>query len=162
MSTSNEPSAISKPAKSGGCTTCAIVGVVLLGIPLLFCLFIAAVPVIEYSANQFKWSQLGSRNYTITIENDAYAGVCPNTGKWTVTVRDGRVLPGQEALEQYTVEGLFAQASRCILSSPFQSCSVQYDPNYGYPSQVSVTGSSPFGIVEHCTAIQVIGIQIDR
>lgn len=110
--------------------------------------------------NQLKWNSTGSSNYTITVENDVFAGVCLDAGNFRIPVRNGKPAAGFERFSEFTIEKLFEKSYLCGIPRPFYSCSIDYDSDYGYPAGLAIYDTS-FGS-EDCFSIRVLDVQIDR
>ncbi len=111
--------------------------------------------------NQLRWNWTGSSNYTMTMQNDSYAGVCPWAGTWRIPVRNGKVTEHMQ-FGDFTIDQLFFWTRQCAIPTPFESCSIAYDPNYGYPSKLIIRQSFPGVIGENCLSFSKIDVQIDR
>jgi hypothetical protein len=101
------------------------------------------------TVNQDKWQKKGSPDYVIKVHEVALratAGVSVLTVKHGVVesvVVDKPGNPGPEAYSDLTIDGLFAWADWCANQSPGLVCTINYDPQYGYPSYVNVDCTRP-------------------
>lgn len=98
-----------------------------------------------WQTNKSRWKVNGSSNYTLIV---ARGGGLAGTGQETVDVQNGMVIGQSEPqcvgidhcylssvfVTKLTVEDLFHEAENC--TGLLLSCSVEYDPIYGYPKSI--------------------------
>jgi Family of unknown function (DUF6174) len=96
------------------------------------------------TVNQVKWRKKGSASYVVTARLTA---LMPIGGVSVVTVRNGQIVQGvnpmcrgckPDTYRPVTVERMFESAVPCSLLFPLWRCSFDYDPDYGYPTRMTI------------------------
>ncbi len=118
--TENPESQITAPKKLLLPKRCLI----LLVAAIIVCVAPLSLPKLTTVVNQIKWHTSGITDYSISV-------VAVGVAVWPANLAVP-VLKGKQEVRKISVDELFLLAYECFLF-----CSVNYDPVYGYPTQIS-------------------------
>ena len=131
-----------------GCLRGCAILVVLFAIPYLIHMINL---VWNDNLNRSKWNAHNIHSYTMSLNYQFGSG----HAETTVHVKDDQPIdpsPKASLNSAETIEDLFPSPIRCGLLFPIGICSVEYDPEYGYPKKVS----SQCPMIECYSAVSVL------
>ena len=95
--------------------------------------------------NRVKWNRNGSSSYAIEVSNSSFDVIA---GDSVIFVEDGEIVAIDHNMcepcnqddfrfwERLTIEGMFDSSWRCVVLFPIISCSIDYEKDYGFPSDI--------------------------
>ena len=120
--------------------------------------YVLLKPNVENSA---KWSAQSIFSYRMTV---GITALIPFQGESLITVHGGRIVAGTNpmcptckpsAYQSYTIGSLFGRAWSCSLFFPWLQCSITYDAQYGYPSEIIVDCPIPDACYEDIRVVDI-------